>query len=389
MKSSWLTSKRPGMTLTELVAGVTILGVIITGALGFVHSQIRSFTRGSEELEALQNLRFSAEILRKDLLTIGSGVPANQPFIIYAGQDVIAFNADYATNRLNDPNAVYADTSLPASVVTAMTKALRLTIPRTSFAWPDTSYQVGVTNSPAEMIVMFFAPDTLTARTDDYALYRQVNAQAPELVATNLLKTGTTPFFQYYEKIVPVSGMPYAQAVPNGSLPLIHTARFHQSVADTGAFARVDKLKAARVAFDASNGRTGIAERRRSTSVLLDFPNAGIAVLSTCGDAPLLGAVGFNAAVITLPGGPAVRLRWTPASDETGGERDVQRYVVWRKLPTEGWVEPFASIPAGSANYEIIDLNVVPATTYNYAVAAQDCTPNNSVLSSTASATIP
>jgi prepilin-type N-terminal cleavage/methylation domain-containing protein len=389
MKSKWLSRNRPGMTLTELIAGVTILGVIITGALSFVHAQIRSFTRGAEQLEALQNLRFSAEILRKDLLTLGSGVPANQPFIIYAGPDVIAFNADYASNRLNDPNAVYADTALPASVVTAMTKAMRLQIPLTSFSWPDTSYQVGITNSPAEMIIMFFSPDTLTSRTDDYALFRQVNTQAPELVANNLLKTGSTPFFQYYEKIVPVSGPAYAQVVPNGDLPLRHTVRFHQAVADTGAFARVDKLKAVRVNFDASNGRAGTAERKRSTSVLLDLPNAGIAVLSTCGDAPLLGSVGFNAAVITLPGGPAVRLRWTPSSDETGGERDVHRYVLWRSLTAGVWEEPFASVPAGSANYEIIDLNVLPATTYHYVVAAQDCTPANSVLSSTVSATIP
>jgi hypothetical protein len=62
--------------------------------------------------------------------------------------------------------------------------------------------------------------------------------------------------------------------------------------------------------------------------------------------------------------------------DEASGEKDVIRYVVWRRDPAVlDWGDPYLSIPTGSASYSYLDQDVVSGSTYQYAVAAQDCTP--------------
>jgi hypothetical protein len=72
-----------------------------------------------------------------------------------------------------------------------------------------------------------------------------------------------------------------------------------------------------------------------------------------------------------------VDLAWNAATDETGGEKDVQRYVIWRRLNTElAFGDPYLSIPpAGLATYGHTDRDVVSGSTYIYGLAAQDCTP--------------
>ena len=133
----------------------------------------------------------------------------------------------------------------------------------------------------------------------------------------------------------------------------------------------------------ASNGLTGDQEAVVSVDRLIPLPNAGFGLLSTCGSAPILG-VGLSAAAVTLgTGEPAVNLSWGPAVDEAGGEADVVRYVIWRReggATTLG--DPFRAIPAGAGAYTYQDAAVTPGTAYEYALAAQDCTPTLSGLAS-------
>jgi prepilin-type N-terminal cleavage/methylation domain-containing protein len=156
-----------GMTIIEMLVAMAVFSVVIAGAFAVLRSESRGMRLGSERASALQNLRFAANALELDLRTLGANVPDEQPFMIYADQDVLAFNADYATNLPNDPYAVYYDPDAPAGSVTALTVSQSITIPLTSFTYPDTSYMGigGGTNSPAETLIFFFDLDTSTTRT--------------------------------------------------------------------------------------------------------------------------------------------------------------------------------------------------------------------------------
>lgn len=369
-----------GLTLIEMLIALTVFSVVLAGALAFLRAQGRSFTLGSQRSSMLQNSRFAFDELEKDLRTAGSGTPDIQPAMIYADANVVAFNANYATRTPGDVFAVYYEPDVPIGAVDAARMADRFTIPTTTVAYPDTDYlQGGLINSPAETITFFFAPDSTTSRSDDYILYRQVNNQAPELVARNLLETGGVPFFLYYEQVTdPVSGTTVIQQVANGSLPLRHSVPVHLAIADTLPFSRIDNVRAVLVSFSVTNGLSGSSERRRPLSRYIRLPNVGLATKETCGDPPILGT-GISAQPDPVRG---VDLSWNAAVDELAGERDVVRYVIWRRFAGDSsWGDPFLSIPpAGTPSYVYTDLDVIHDSTYQYGLAAQDCTPSNSNL---------
>jgi prepilin-type N-terminal cleavage/methylation domain-containing protein len=382
-----MTTVRPsrdvrGMTLIELLIALVVFSIVLASALTFLGRQSSAFRLGSERMDVLQNLRFAGTTLSNDLRTAGSNVPDQQPQLVYAGQSLIAFNADYATNVVNDAWAVYHDPDAPTGAVTALRAAQKITLPGTAVQYPNVDYTYQGANSPAELLIFYFTPDATTSRTDDYMLYRQVNSQAPSLIARNLLQTPGVPFFQYYRLRTPNNAAAYIAAVPNAELPLVHSVSFHLSPADTGAAARIDSLRGVQISFTATNGLTGASERRAPLTRLVRLPNAGLATRRTCGDAPIFGSALVASPVTLMGGDPAIRLTWNAAIDETGGERDVVRYVLWRRVagdPT--WGDPYRSVPAGSASYTWDDQAVVTGTIYEYALAAQDCTPSQSTMS--------
>jgi len=381
-----------GMTLLEMLIALTVFSIVIAGAFGFLRSQGKGFRLGSERAASLQNAQYTANALELDLRTLGSNVPDGQPFVIYAGASVIAFNGDYTTNIDNDAFAVYYDPDAPTSTVTALRKSQRIQIPTTSAYYPDTNYTAGgasTQNSSAETIIFFFTPDSTTSRTDDYVLFRQVNNLAPELVSRSLLKTGGANFFKYYRRVSPLNAPHYVDTVPAGSLPMRHSVPIHGSPADTATSGRVDSLRGVEVNVTVTNGQTGADERTLAISRTIRFPNAGLAVKMTCGDAPLLGQPLL--ALDTLVGGvPAVRLRWNQATDEPGGEQDVVGYVIWRRLLGDpDWGTPYLSIPAGQPSYVYLDVDVASGSVYEYSLAAQDCTPTLSTSATSAPVPVP
>jgi hypothetical protein len=302
---------------------------------------------------------------------------------VYAGADVISFNADYAASDPTDIGAVYIDPDVPANQLSAVGKANRFLIPYSGFTYPDTTYyvigQTGVQNSAAETLTFFFEADATTSRSDDFVLMRQVNGTPPKTVARNLLKTGTTAFFEYLTLVVSDT-MPSRLVSLAG--PMAHMAAVHGSRLDVGAGARVDSVRAVRVRFTASNGVTGVQEQRRVVDRIIRLPNAGMATESVCGDRPRLGT-SIAATKVTMPDGTqAVRLNWAAAVDENSGEKDVLRYVVLRRVVgTPSWGDPYAIIPAGLPTYSHFDQNIggfAAGTRLEYALSAQDCTPSSS-----------
>jgi prepilin-type N-terminal cleavage/methylation domain-containing protein len=380
---------RAGMTLIELTIALTVFGIVITSAVAFAASQNTAFQTAIHRMGALRNVRYAVTMLEQDLATLGTNVPTEQPTLLYGAADVVVFSADYATNLTPDAFAVFYDPDAPAGQVQAPTTAF--TVPTTAMTLPDTTYAPGGLPSPAELITFYFTPDTMSARTDDHILYRQINGGTPEEVARNLFRVGGAPFFGYERSVLDSLGSLLMESVPDSVLPLWHEAPIHLSPADTGRAAWADSVRAVRVQVAGSNGLTGDQERRVEVMRVITLPNAGMRQLSTCGSAPLLGSVSFGALLTTnMAGDPVIDLTWTPAVDEAGGEADVVRYVLWRKVNgAADWGDPYLAIPAGAATYTYVDASVTSGYVYQYALAAQDCTPTLSALSASPLVVVP
>ncbi len=381
-------SDQRGMTLVELMISLVIFGVVISTAVAFMAQQNTAFQTSVKRMVALRNARYAVVSVRQDLETLGTNVPSVQPALVHGDEDVIVFAADHTTNVANDPFAVFYDPDAPSGQVAAPSGAF--SIPNASESFPDTLYEsVPGVRSPAEVILYWFTPDTASARSDDFLLMRRVNTGTAEIVARNLLRDGSTPFFQY-ERLRETSGASLLEVVPDSLLPIHHSVREHGSPADTGRSALADSIRAVRVSMAATDGEPGDRETIVVLSRLIPLPNAGLEVLSTCGSAPILGTGLAAATAVLSTGEVGAALSWSPAVDETGGEADVVRYVLWRReFGTASWGEPYVAMPAGAASYSYEDAAVSPGTAYEYALAAQDCTPTLSGLTSAGPVIIP
>ena len=379
------------MTLVEMMVALVVFGIVMAAALRLLRSQGSMVALANDRMATVQNLEFALATMEQRLRAAGADVPDAQPALIYAGPNLVAFNADYTTNIANDPFAVYYDPDATAATVTAVGKSRKFSFPGVSFAYPDTDYLTGGFNSAAETIMFYVAADSTTPRTDDYLLLEKVNDQAPEVVTRNIIGTPTTVFFQYYRVTQRANGSTTLDSIPTAGLPLVHTVPVHLAAKDTGAVSIVDSIRAMRISFTVTNGQTGPQERRRTLTRIVNLPNVGLADKKTCGSPPLLGVSLSAGAITQADGTTAVQLSWSPATDETGGEKDVVRYVLWRRMaPSTDWGTPYVAIPAGSASYVYVDAAVASGQSYQYQLAAQDCTPSLSASPATSAlVTIP
>ena len=362
---------RRAMSLLELLIAIVIMGVVMGAAMNFFIGQSKSFRRGASDVTLLQNLRFGADLLNQHFRSVGANTIAGQPPVIYADANSFSFNADYATNTPGDHNAIYYTPNAPASEVDAITAGNQITVPGgSSLVYPTFDYKIdSVIMSPAEMITFWFAPDTETARTDDYVLFRQVNNSPPEAVVRNILQD-TVPFFQYMY-LKDSANLKSIDTVKSGSLPLEF-----DFTSDTIKTRLITNLRAVIVSYIVTNGLTGPNERTRPMSLIAPFPNMDDRQLETCGNDP----VAMSAPTISTSDSLSVNVTWTADGDEASGERDIMNYLLWRRRVGDStWGAPFISIPAGSPpTYNFLDSSVPQDTVdvnWEYAVAAQDCTP--------------
>jgi hypothetical protein len=331
--------------------------------------QNRAFHAGLDRMSGLQTARFAIQVLEEDISTAGTNVPAGQPPVIAAHRDMFSFSADYVTNISDDPFAVFYDPDAPSGQVT-MTTTKKQVGPPSGFEFPDTTYRLGPAISPAEMITFYYVADTSTTRSDDYVLYRKVNHNTPEVVARNLLRPAGQ-FFKYFKD----NGIT-VDTFTSSQLPVYHSRRLHRGALDTGAVSKIDSIRGVRVTVRATNGLTGANEEIVELSRVIPIKNVAIEVVEACGSRPILGQA-LNRTLVDQGGGKyAVNLTWNRGTDESGGESDVMRYVIWRRGPgASTWDEPFLSIPAGEPTYTYLDETVENDSVYTYGLAAQDCTP--------------
>jgi prepilin-type N-terminal cleavage/methylation domain-containing protein len=360
--------QRRGFSLIELLIAIVVMAVVLAGTMNFFMGQSRTFRKATTDMVLLQNARFATDLLNEHFRSVGANLTVGQPAVIYADKNTFAFNADYATNVAGDIDAVYYEPKAPTNEIQSLLKAQAFTIPNSAPAltYPAADYiQAGVP-SPAEAITFWFAPDTETTRPDDFVLLRQVNSSAPEVVVRNVLPDSTNPFFRYMYLKVDAAGAQSIDTIPGAKLPMNYGA-------DTILYK--DRARAVLISFTVTNGLADTAERTRPVSVIASLPNVGMRQLQTCGAKPL--PVPPPVATYVSPG--KIRVTWTASPDENGGERDVMRYAVTRMASfAPGVWTNVQSIPAGGV-YDITDSGLLTGVTYNYAVAAQDCTPAFSV----------
>jgi prepilin-type N-terminal cleavage/methylation domain-containing protein len=370
--------KLRGFTLIEMMISIVLLSIVLTGALRLFRSVNTAVAGTVDRMDAMQNLRFGISQIDLLLRNAGTGTTDAQPTLVYINSSVAAFNVDWISLLPGSATAVNYNPDADPLTTNAPTTAQQFTIPTSAVVYPDSTYRTAGAISPAETVVYWFALDTSTARTDDYVLWRQVNNDAPNTVARNLLPYPSRPFFEWLR----TDAAGALQSVSAAALPWRHTNPIHGSLTDTGTVAKIDSIRAVRVNIQSTNGLTGSREIRRTLVTTVRIPNAGLTKQRSCGDNPI-----FTSAVGWSYQGPAgstrVRITWTAATDETSGEKDVERYLIYRRPQAGAFDDALAQIPAGLATYQYDDPTVLFDSSYVYGVTALDCTPLESVVRTT------
>jgi prepilin-type N-terminal cleavage/methylation domain-containing protein len=382
-----------GFTMIEMLVALVVMGFVMSGAVRFFRAMNVSVAKTSDRMDTMQNLRYAVLTLDRELRVAGAGTVEPQPTLMYISPTEVVFNADLVSLTPNSPTAVNYNPDADPNASNEVDYAHRFTLPATAITYPDTTYRTtGGQLSPAETVTYYFAADSTTARTDDYLLMRQVNNSPPAVVARNLMAYPGHAFLEWLrtDTLGTLLQVNAAGASPYPALPWRHVAPVHGSLADTtvrGAY--VDSIRAVRVYLYATNGKTGADQLTRAIAYTIRIPNAGLTKQRSCGDQPIFG----RAVTVTFVGtaaAPVVRLTWTPGVDESGGERDIERYVIYRRSASVGaFDDALQSVPAGQASYTYDDASVRNDSTYVYGVTALDCTPLESSASVAAAVVIP
>jgi len=360
--------RRSGFTLLEVMLSITILLLVFAMTVPLFRSQVQAMGSTAGRSDAQQNVRFAISTMERQIRVAGAGVSDQQPLLVQADPFAVTFDADYAARDTAAEGgafgAVYYDPDLPAGSTMSMTPAHQITLPLSSTIWPTTSYYRGGPPSAAETISFWVAPDNSPGSSGRYALFRRVNAMPVDTLARGMILDPLTPPFTY--QIINAAGA--VVDVPASSLPAIHVP-VHGSPADTGSSALTDEIRFVKVHLIGSFIERDGTKTQRPADASIRLLNAGLLNHATCGDAPVFG----QSVTAVAPTSNQVVLSWGRATDDGGGEKDVEKYVIYRRLVGDVFADPLASIPAGQPTYTFTDTQVSSTNTWVYGVAAEDC----------------
>jgi type II secretory pathway pseudopilin PulG len=345
-------------TLAEVIIALTLAGIVFSGVVTLIRVQKSLYVKGALRTEAVQRARYVVDFLERELRLAGSGTLPNQPVIVYGDDDAVVFNVDLVTRDRDDAVAVYYDPDAPVSQTVGPDSGA-LTLPNGT-AYPKTWYGPNRTPGRAETVTLRFAPYSASR----YALVRQINTADPDTLLKELERP-VDGFFSYYTT-GPGSG---GRELP---APLVHDEPIHGGPGDTARSARTDSIRAIRAAFIVVVQNPQGAEKRIETRVAVAPRNMGLTLHASCGQRPIVPAPPS----LALTPEDKAQVTWPPAFDETGGERDVRQYNLYRAESSEGpWI-PVQTLPiAGTGSYTYEDTSVEPGKAYWYGLAATDCTP--------------
>jgi len=358
---------RTAFTLVEIMIAMTLLTIVGAAALEFFIKQTRAVTVTAGRLDAQQNVSFALDEVDHDLRVAGVGLGLRQPMVIEAHPYAVTFNADLVTRDTASVTAAsYFDPSVPDSLALAITSAHRITLPFSAVGYPDSTYlQSTGLLSNAETISYWVTPDSTTPRPDDYLMLRRVNSAAPTVVARGLVFPTGGPAFRYF---IPGAAVNSRVELVAPTLPLY----FQEGV--VGPDTMLAKLAEVRVQLEAVYKDPLGHDVYRSVNEYVPLLNAGLAHTAACGQAP---AAPVSLTALAWPTGDSIDVAWPASTDETGGEKDVKSYSVYRRIGTSGsWGTPVYTIPGnGTASYDWEDKTVPLGQAYQYAVVSRDCTP--------------
>jgi hypothetical protein len=375
-----------GFTLSELLIAMTMTLAVAGASWALFRSQGRSFVANSDRYDLVQNARGTLEGAERVIRTMGAGTPNNQPVLVYGANTVLAFNTDYIeTDTVTMRWAAYFNPDTPAAEGVAWLQTDATVIPNSSpsYSYPTATYRMGNGSpSPAETYILYFENDAGTSRGDDYILYQRVNNGTPEIIARNILThPNGKPFFEFLMQRQLSTGdtlMP----VPTALLPLARRALVSGiSATDSANYVRPDSVRAVRLHFRLTNGRTGTDERFRDVTTTMETPNNGIPLPTVCGRDPF-DPPAFTV-VDSVAGSGRLWFTWTSSVDQDAGEQDVTQYILYRRAAAATiWADPLIVVRAevAKASYTVEISDNTPGVAYTFGVASQDCTPSQSTI---------
>lgn len=375
-------SRREGVTLIEMMIAIVLFVLVFGLAVPFFRYQARSVSASAGRLDALQNARYAQNAIDRDLRIAGIGIVDAQPLIVQADGFAITFNADLATKDKLDPSSIYYDPDIDSIGTISMDRSSKVTLPLSAISYPDSNYMAGPVPSTAETISYWLVKDSTAVRTDQYILWRRANTLPPKLVAKGIIVPAGQTFFQYFRP----NALGTLDSIKTAQLPLIHTAAVHSSPADTGNSAITDSIRVVRMTVTGLYNDPDKGPIMKSVVSSTKLLNAGMVQSTVCGDVPLA-VTTATATLINAPTFPflpvKVHLAWNSSLDQDNGEKDVQRYLVYKKATASGdWGSPIADLAASQANYTLDDTSLSNGS-WVYGVVAQDCSPTNSSITST------
>lgn len=375
-----------GFTLAELLLSITITIAVFSAAVPFFTLQMRQLAQNLGRSDAQQTARFAQNAVDRELRNVGIavtpmqpalGIARNQPKIVLAHPFAVTFNSNLVANDTNEVNAVYYDPNVPSTMTQALAGTGMVSLPKTNRAYPDFVYKdaTGLL-SPAETISYWASVDSTSGFSDEYILFRRVNDGPVVVVARGLRVPSGQAMFSYTR----VFATGAVGAVPVGSLP-IHWDDASQ-LADSIRTASLT----VRGVFRGYNLRNQATNYERLVTTQTNMANIGLSQRSSCGDVPLNpGMPGMTKFTDGFGNTTKIRIAFAASPDEASGERDVERYAIFRREVGDPWLEPLAVVGKGGGPYIYEDFDIQPGTSFEYGVAAQDCSPaNSSILTSAA-----
>ena len=185
---------RRGFTVVEMVLSMALMLAIFGLATQLFRRQSTQVSSQAGRLDAQQNSRFALSMLDRELRVAGVGVADAQPLLVMAGATALTFNADLVALDTGDLGAVYINPDADSAAADVMRTSNKVTLPGTTKEYPDTTYMqnVGVPSN-AETISYWLSPDSTSTRTNQYVLFRRVNARPPKVVAPRQSSETNTP----------------------------------------------------------------------------------------------------------------------------------------------------------------------------------------------------
>ena len=385
MKSSNLPRNRPAFTLLEMLIAMVLIGITLALTVPFFRTQVQAFGNISGRDDARQNARYGVSMIDRELRVAGIGVVDAQPMVVQAAPNAITFNVDLVSRLQSDAAAAYFDPDADANGVVALSNATKITLPLSGLQYPDTNYwQAQGEPSAAETISYWVAPDPDPSANGSSILYRRVNNLPASVVAKAITLPPGEPVFRYFK----ADTLGQLQEISQGILPIYHTAKIHNSKADTAKSALTDSIRVVRVRLTGLFVDRAGKKNAKAIETGIRIMNSGLLHFKACGEPPIFSSV--ISAVASIVPSTKVVISWSSSIDQSAGEKDVEQYSIYRRKDTDpGFTEPFASVPSGSPTYSFTDTQVASGERWVYGVAARDCGDQSSALLSSALVIVP